>query len=265
MSYLLPEEVLTSPLARHMRLGVVTPSYSPAVVFDDALLKAQRSPRITGFANQKAVGSLITLGFNCCWAWGLNARRDGMTHLLILHADIMPEKFDWLDTFIDEFWASDANVLSAIVPIKDARGLTSTAFETPNVWRPRRLTQREAHSLPVTWTADNVLLNDGLMLVDFTKPWVEKICFHIHDKIERNGEGLWQAYVQSEDWDFSRQCHRLGVKQYATRAVDLLHHGNMGFPSKDVWGAEHDPDADPYPDGVLITAPDGTAQRLTFE
>lgn len=267
MSYLIPAEVLAEihPASPPMRLGLVTPSYNASVVFDDALLKAQRSARIVGFANWKAVGSLITLGFNLCWCWGLNARRDGLTHLLIIHSDIMPEASNWLDILIDEFWASGADVLSAIVPIKDARGLTSTAFDMPNIWRPRRLTQAEAHSLPVTWTAHNLLLNDGLMLVDFTQPWVEKITFHIRDEIRRNDDGLWQAYVQSEDWVLSRQLRELKVKQYATRAVNLLHHGTMAYPSREVWGAPHDPDADPYPEGVTITASNGETSQLKFD
>lgn len=32
-----------------------------------------------------------------------------------------------------------------------------------------------------------------------------------------------------EDWNFSRQCHALGVKVAATQKLTLIHYGRMGW------------------------------------
>lgn len=186
-------------------------------------------------------GSIVTHNFNQLWVAALNLRKtQGVTHFLLWHADIRPLGQDWLDNMFAEMEANQADVLSAIVPIKDDRGLTSTAFDLGD-WKAARLTQKQVwgKNIPDTWTADNLLVNTGLMLVDFRKPWVEKICFTINDKIVYEN-GVWQAYCESEDWNFSRQCHKLGVRLFATRKIITEHNGIKAFRSDAIWGQEVD-------------------------
>ena len=73
--------------------------------------------------------------------------------------------------------------------------------------------------------------------------WVERICFTINDRLERDSSGVWKAYVESEDWNFSRQCRKLGVRAFVTRRIVTEHYGNTAFRSDELWGAEIDPDA----------------------
>jgi hypothetical protein len=184
----------------------------------------------------ESVGSLLTAGFNRVWAHALNLReKSEITHFLMLHDDVRPRQEDWIDLFFTEMASANAQVLSAIIPIKDMRGLTSTALDT-DPWRPMRFTQRFVHeSRPVTWTDERLLFNTGCMLIDFSGDWVEEVCFTIRDRIVRE-KGGWMAYVQPEDWDFSRQCRALGVRVAVTRAVTIDHFGVNYWPSDMVWG-----------------------------
>lgn len=182
--------------------------------------------------------------FNQLWVAALNLRATkGVTHFLLWHADIRPLGADWLDTLFDEMAINQADVLSAIVPIKDERGLTSTAFDLGN-WQGVRLSQKQVWSkaFPDTWTADNLLANTGLMLVDMRHPWVEKICFTINDRIVFE-KGQWKAQTEPEDWNFSKQCHALGVKLFVTRKVVTEHHGSKAYRSDEIWGQAVDHEA----------------------
>jgi len=188
----------------------------------------------------ESVGSLLTAGFNRAWAYALNMRERGeITHFLMLHDDIRPREENWLDLLFAEMESANAQVLSSIVPIKDNRGLTSTALDT-DPWRPMRFTMHQIHeSRPVTWTDERLLFNTGCMLVDFSGDWVTQVCFTITDRIVFE-KGEWKAYVQPEDWDFSRQCRDLGVRIAVTRAVTIEHFGGSFWPSDMVWGEEAD-------------------------
>lgn len=180
----------------------------------------------------EATSSLLTWTFNTLWAYALNARARGVTHFLMLHSDVRPSTKDWLRVMMREMERSGAQVLSAIIPIKSQGGLTSTAFDT-DPWRPRKLSLREAAELPdETWSAEGLLVNTGLMLVDFRGDWVEKICFTINDRIRQAKDGTWIAEVEPEDWNFSRQCRALGIRLYVTRAVMLEHYGQQRWTNE---------------------------------
>lgn len=226
-----------------MKLFIANPTYTQGTQNLTAQLQAYRAKRPSHLHHFEISGSLLTWCFNQAWAAALNLRESaGLTHFLLWHADIRPITKDWLDVFIDEFRASEADVMSAIVPIKDQRGLTSTARDiSGDPWRPVRVTQHEANNiLPVSWTSDDVLLNTGLMLCDFTKPWVEEICFTMRDRIRKDSNGMWVVDCEPEDWNFSRQCHKLGLKLVATRCVTVQHFGIGCWSSADVWGDETD-------------------------
>ena len=223
------------------KLLIANPSYDGRYQNLSAQLVAHRSlERDTYHIEQWS--SALTSSFNQMWCAGLNMRlTDGITHFLLWHADVRPQGMDWLDILFQEMAMAGADVLSAIIPIKDDKGVTSTAFDVRQ-WQPLRVTQKQASELPETWTAENLLINTGLMLVDFQKPWVEQICFTVDNKIEKDPTGTWRSFFEPEDWNFSRQCRSLGVSMYVTRKIRVEHYGFKSYRSDDVWGNAVDPD-----------------------
>jgi hypothetical protein len=187
--------------------------------------------------------SLLAYNFNRLWCDALNQRRErGLTHFAMHHADLAAPA-GWLDTLIDEMQWSGADVLSVVVPIKDARGLTSTAVQHVESGALRRLTMHEIAELPETFDGAAVckpgevlLVNTGLWVCDFTRPWVEEAWFTIADRIVRRPDGTFQANVFSEDWNFSAWCQRRGLRVFATRIVPVKHFGAAGFGNEAAWG-----------------------------
>ncbi len=194
-------------------------------------------------AKQALNFSILTHTFNMLWASALNHRKTkGITHFALLHADIGPEVL-WLDKMMDLMNEHGADVLSAVSPIKDDKGLTSTALDEPvgghdPYWRVRRLSLHEIHKkFPGTFTHGKLLVNTGCMLVDLRKPWVEKICFRFENAMlpHPTVEGDFMPVVLPEDWAFSRDAKKLGAKLFATREVSLYHEGNIRFTNGE-WG-----------------------------
>jgi hypothetical protein len=152
--------------------------------------------------------------FNKLWCQALNERTQrGLTHFAMHHSDIQAEP-GWLDILLEEQRKVGADVLSAVIPIKDQRGLTSTGLRDPVTGRIRRLTMREVMKLPVTFEAADtdagdqwLMVNTGLWVCDFTKPWVEEVCFSILDAVVRE-EDRFVPKALSEDWNFSGWCAR---------------------------------------------------------
>lgn len=188
--------------------------------------------------------SILPHNFNMLWANALHRRKLGITHFAMLHADIGPE-VGWLDKMVDLMNEHEADVLSAVVPIKSDQGLTSTAMDDEKVgamdpyWRPRRLTMREVHKKYAgTFTHEKLLVNTGCLLVDFRKPWVEKICFRFETTMMPHPfmEGALLPLVVPEDWAFSRDAKKLGAKVFATREVKLYHEGSIRYPNNIAFG-----------------------------
>jgi hypothetical protein len=189
------------------------------------------------------ISSLLEATFNSCWAAARNAWEDGEADgFAMIHADCATTP-GWVDVLHREMRATGADVIAAVIPIKDAKGLSSTAVDdTGNEWHPRRLTMKEVHALPETFTEEDVpglLLNTGLWLCRLGA-WCLETQFNIESQLVRNAKGRWQAEVKPEDWDFSRQCRRLGLKLAATRKVRVLHHGDYVWDNQQVWGWETD-------------------------
>lgn len=202
--------------------------------------------------------------FDIIWCHALNASEEGkITHLAMLHLDIAPEVGDdrplWLDTLIDELDAGQLDMVSAISPIKDARGLTSSGIGDPNdPWCPyRRLVMRELDSLPKTFNAadlghpDKPLLhNSGCWVADLRSPVFHRedadgTCgayFAFPERVYRDkGTGKWVHARESEDWFFSRCLWKLNAKTAITRKVRLRHYGNQAYPNFGTWGEwDHD-------------------------
>jgi hypothetical protein len=218
--------------------------------------------------------SLLAWGFNQAWCIALNGRSEhDIKWFAMLHGDIVPEDY-WLDTLIDEAEAHDADVMSAVVPFKNQSGLTSTALSDPsNPWAPFcRLTQRQvthcnfpptfdAHEatrtlggwpklsgdpcLPAECLADapggsRLLVNTGCFVARIDRPWAEQVHFNIADRIVKRDDGMFEAQVQSEDWQFSRMVADLGGKVMATTKVALDHKGGANYSSRVSWGMDRD-------------------------
>lgn len=213
-------------------------------------------PRHRIFLRQSAIG-LATLNFNTLWCMALNMRKEsGLTHFAMMHSDVVAPA-GWLDVMLGEMDAVGADVLSAVIPIKDNRGLTSTGMRLRD-GGVRRLTLREVHhELPPTFSirdiGDNwkgsqttcLAVNTGLWVCDFTKSWVERISecsggntvtgFTVTDEIKQTPDGKFYAHCEPEDWRFSRWCAVQRLKVFATSKVALSHEGRMEFTNGD-WG-----------------------------
>jgi hypothetical protein len=197
---------------------------------------------LSGVDTFEIASSFLTAAFNRCWAEGLN-RRDqrGVTHFLLLHADIVPLEMNWVQQFWAEFQANKCQVMAAAVPIKSVHGMTSTALEIEgDKWHPRRLTVKEILQMPVTWSHPDLLVNTGMLMVDFTQPWVEQICFDVNNRISKDLEGKFIVDCEPEDWHFSRQCKKLGVPLHTTRRVRVNHMGGGTWHNAKPWGLETD-------------------------
>jgi hypothetical protein len=207
--------------------------------------------------------SLLAFAHNALLCMALNNRSQGITHLLIIHSDVLPEP-GFMKILHDEMSATGAGVCSGVLPIKDSNGLTSTALlqdlsltqqPGPREFRRRRVTMREMDKLPETFDARDLaeffgeegshtglpqqpalLVNTGLMLIDVRQTWVQSVHFNITDTIWKNDQGLYYADVEPEDWAFSRLAAECGATVIATRKVRARHAGRALFPNHGGWG-----------------------------
>ncbi len=196
-----------------------------------------------------SINSILPENFNAHLCSAVNMRDDPfVTHFVMLHGDIEPQP-GWLDVLFDEYWASKADVLSAVVPIKTMKGITSTAIgeRLPN-GRPKhtKLTLADIHSLPETfgiedtpWPDKQLWINTGCMMFDCRAPWVTDFLrsggFGFETWIEER-DGLFLSSAFSEDWRMSAWCAENGVKCKATRKVQLNHWGTHAFGNASAWG-----------------------------
>lgn len=227
--------------SKHVVIGL--PSYDGTRYNGMALARLLKNPPPDLLINLIELRtSALAFGFNILWANVLNFRQHPThppTHYLLWHADVVPQTENWLGIMLSEMERVGADVLSAVIPIKNELGMTSTAREAdpPNRWRPLRYTLTEVSVMAdPTWTAPGLLVNTGLMLVDLRKDWVERVHFTLNDRIYRGSDGKWRASMEPEDWNFSRQCHALGVSLYATKAIVVDHVGTTNYRSSNVWG-----------------------------
>lgn len=189
--------------------------------------------------------SLLAQGFNMLWCDALSC---GARYFAMLHADVHAGMY-WIDTLIREMHEHDAAAVSAVVSLKSQDGLTSTAIDNPiDSWEPlHRLSLEEMADLPETFcgadiqeglgTAD-LLINTGCLLIDLDRPWVRELNddgdlafrWHIKDRIAVDTENkIYTAYVQPEDWLFSRHLNARGEKIVATTKVRTHHYGGIAY------------------------------------
>jgi hypothetical protein len=190
-------------------------------------------------------GSLLSLVFNRLWCRALNERAEkAYTHFAMHHADIQAPP-GWVDVLLAELEKQKADVISAVVAIKDYRGLTSTGYREE--FGPiNRLTVNEVNMLPDTFEINDVvkqphekrfMVNTGLWLCRFTEEWIERVCFNICDGVFKQEDGSFRPKCLPEDWNFSGFCAREALKVVATRKLRVLHHGDSAFPNDGTWGA----------------------------
>jgi SAM-dependent methyltransferase len=205
--------------------------------------------------------SATCMTFNLAWAQALDAYESGVagrpTHFAMWHSDISPEPW-WLDKMLDIMDQTGADVVSAVSPIKDQQGFTSTAIDETvgdcdPYWRVRRLTMKEIHAMPPTFTHPKLLLNTGLMVVDLSKTWTTSAYFTIEDRITKY-HGRRSPQLMPEDWGFSRMALKAGAKLFATREVRLTHFGEFGFTNAQPWGTVSTDEIRTYGHGVVEAA-----------
>lgn len=242
-----------------VNVAVLLPSYNGwfmhAGVQTSAWNKASESTRCnhTIFKPRGGGSSVLTSCFNKMTCEAMNARElDGFTHLAMMHADVNPDPC-WLDVLVEELEVGRFDMVSAVIPIKDHKGLTSTGLSTPvGRWAVRRLTMHEVFDLPETFTAadipwrageENLLLNSGCFVMRFDRPWFSGLCWRQQDRIVKVlTTGKYGNESQSEDWDWSRQLIDRGCRLAATRKVGLFHE-RPEFHNRAAWGTwecDHD-------------------------
>ncbi len=211
--------------------------------------------------------------FNTLWAMALNRAAAGeITHFAMLHADIAPQA-GWLDVLLEECDKFDADLVSAIVPLKDHSGITSSGLGRlgePFGGAYRRVAVRELPGLPATFDELDLaraygsakyarlplLHNNGCWVCDLRKP-----VFRAEEPVLVEGRysvalaamfafprrivrfnGQWCVQGESEDWYFSRRLWELGAQTYLTQRVKLSHlDAGTAYPNHGDWGAqEHD-------------------------
>lgn len=212
-----------------------------------------KTPRFTVATNSS---SLLARGFNELFTYALNSKF--VDKFMMVHADISPER-GFISMMDEEMRQMKAGILSVVMPLKDNRGLTSTAFHdgAESKINPRRVSMRELKKLPKSFTARDVkilddgekikdpvlLVNSGLMMVDLKNPGNRELFFNIFDTIECvNSEYVPQTL--SEDWFFSMEAHRRKIKVVATTKIRALHYGNIAFPNYGSWGTHGKEDYD---------------------
>lgn len=235
-------------------VALAMPIRPGSVTFDpDAMARGVAAKATDGACDicpGQCATSLLPYTFNTLWAGFLGMRAEhGITHFAMIHDDIRPRQ-GWLDVLLAELESTGADVVSAVVPIKNVLGLTSTGVDT-DPWNPRRLTLHECWELPETFTdADaggELLLNTGLWVCRFDRDWCEKVCFRQTDRIVQLPSGEWAPQTQPEDWDFSRQVRALGGKLAATRKI-VLEHERAEWHTRFPWGkwqTDRDMNAEP--------------------
>lgn len=196
--------------------------------------------------------SLLCANFNSLWSECLNRRREGITHFAMLHPDVTPAP-SWLAVMLAEMHEHGADLVSAVIPLKDRRGLTSTVVQ--QFWgEMRRLTLREAHAQPKTfdlqtvgYMADGcrVLVNTGCWVMDLrtlSDDFIQKhqLWFEERNRLTVDAQGNFREEHLTEDWIFSMRCCDAGLKVMATTAVVVTHEGDFGYPSYPPWGLDVD-------------------------
>ena len=209
------------------RYSAINPDAEPGEA-----VKLCRSPRVVG-------SSLLPRTFNTLFCEAMDLRDEGKcTHFAMLHDDIWPDNF-WLNVLWREMQASGADLVSVVMPIKDAPWWrTSTAIGlVDDPWVvPRYIRAEDREVLPVTFGPEHVcqegevlLHNTGCWLADLRHSCWDEFCdvggFGFETRITKEPDGTRLSWIQSEDWRMSRFIQARGARAVATYAVKARHRG----------------------------------------
>lgn len=182
--------------------------------------------------------------FNLLWCAALNV---GATHFAMLHDDLVPHP-NWLIRLWTTMQAHGAACVSAVSPIKDIRGLTSTAVggadphDGTEDWRwevVKQVTLEDLRSLPDVFSASDLgfahhplLVNTGCMLLDI-KQITQKIPdfrFDMVHGLHCDAAGVWRIRNdRTEDWELSRDLYRVGLVALAHQGIQIKHYGGKVY------------------------------------
>lgn len=207
--------------------------------------------------------SLHGMCFNMLWCEAEFQREDkGIDYFAMHHSDIGAQA-GWLDALVTIQKRTGVDIVSAVVPIKDFDGLTSTAFAPKNQpGRIRRLTMHELYDqdvkypLPPTFGINDIerrfglpldshylYLNTGLWVCDFRRDWITAFPgFNVATWIVRDKGKPARAAGFPEDWAFSKWAQEVtkekptALKVMATREVSLSHYGRTAYHNNHAWG-----------------------------
>lgn len=212
------------------------PSLDGVMRFESALACLQ-----TGSAQKEFVftqNSFSTLLWNSVWCKALNGRKEGFTHYAMLHVDLYPTQSNWLDQLLDIMQRHDAEAVAVNIAVKDGRGLSSTCLDTGvDRFSPRRFTMKQLAKMPKTFTHPKLLVNNGMMLVDLSAPWVEKAWYNNENIICKDEHGNFTAQSYGDDWFFARKMIENGARVFATSEIQVMHVGQQKFPNHGEWGS----------------------------
>lgn len=191
----------------------------------DAAYSLRRAYPNHGFGRETC--SLLAYGFNRLYADALNRRKThGFTHFVMLHADVAPldsTEGAWATRLFALMQKYDLGVLSVACMIKNNTGDTSTGLDVDG--EVTRLGPAGIGDVLTSRDLPNLLMNTGCMAIDITKPWAEKLFFHIKDGIVKDKDGRFTAVVHPEDWELSRLLRKLRVPYGVTTLIDTQHFG----------------------------------------
>lgn len=194
--------------------------------------------------------SLLCMGFNSGVAHAKNLE---CPYFCLVHADIAPSE-RWLAAMLKAMQEYKLDAIHAPAPIKDNRGLTSTALAySEDRWQARRrLTVAELRRLPPVFTIEDVqrhidpdakalLPNTGCLLMECGEWFRKWEGFAMDDRVAWLADkGKHDAATIPEDWLFGYEAASLGLRVGGITSVQVRHFGKHCWNSRDVWGDASD-------------------------
>lgn len=181
--------------------------------------------------------SILADCFNALWGAAVDNRHNlHLDAFAMIHSDVGAFP-GWLDILVEDLYKHDADLMAAVIPIKDESGYVSTTLDIhEDPWMsPRALTLKEVESLPEVFSSEDVnfplLTNTGCWVARLDRDWcedTENIFFEIQSRIVRK-DGKRVAVSIPEDFGFARKLHAKGLKVMATRRVQIVHYGTTGW------------------------------------
>lgn len=166
--------------------------------------------------------SLLANNFNALLCDAVNAKKMGVRYFWLLHDDIIPIGKTWAVDMLGIMQRTGVRVLSAVAPLRNDSGESSTAIQGRTEWDAKRLRLDEIGG----WRSDDdkLLINTGCLLIDLEGEWHAGLCFTIRDRIILMPNGEREAQVIPEDWGMSQWLAKHQIPYGCTSKIRLLHY-----------------------------------------